>query len=80
MSATKGRNDYLALGDFNAHCAECGAKFKGSQLRKNWKGFWVCARDWEPRHPQDFVKAVPEKPIPWSQEYGQTFVDFPSDD
>lgn len=79
MSANKGRNDYLALGDFNAHCAECGAKFKGSQLKKNWKGFMVCARDFETRHPQDFVKAVQEKPTPWAQEYGQTFVDFPSD-
>lgn len=79
MSANKGRNDHLVLGDFNAHCAECGAKFKGGQLVRNWKGFWVCPRDWEPRHPQDYVKGVQEKPTPWSQEYGKTFVDFPSD-
>lgn len=80
MSAnSKGRNDYLALGDYNAECAECGAKFKASQLKKNWKGFQVCPRDWEPRHPQDFVKVVSETSVPWSQEYPPSFVDFPSD-
>lgn len=80
MSATsKGRNDHLVLGDFNAQCAECGAKFKGSQLVRNWKGHYVCARDWEPRHPQDYVKGVSEQPTPWAQEYEPVFVDFPSD-
>ena len=79
MSANKGRNDHLVLGDFNAHCAECGAKFKGGQLRKNWKGFFVCARDWEPRHSQDFVRGVQEKPTPWNQQYEPSFVSFPSD-
>lgn len=79
MSVIKGRADYLALGEHNVHCAECGAKFKSSQVRKNWKGFWVCARDWEPRHPQDFVKGVPEAPVPFVQQYEPSFVALPSD-
>ena len=58
-----GKADYLALGDHNAVCYECGMKFKASELRKHWKGYYVCERHWEPRHPQDFVRAVPaEKP------------------
>lgn len=76
MSAPpKGRADYLKLGSYNAHCAECGAKFKAEDLQKNWKGFWVCHRDWEPRQPQDFVRGVPETPTPWQQEYGPSFVE-----
>ena len=51
-----GRADYLRDGDWNAICDECGKKFKASQLKLRWDGFMVCQRDWEPRHPQDFVR------------------------
>ena len=59
-----GRADYLKLGDWNARCYRCGAKFKGSQLRRTWNNLMVCQRDWEPRQPQDFVKGVIENPVP----------------
>lgn len=59
-----GSADYLALGDWNVRCDRCGAKFKGSQLRKTWEGYMCCSRCWEPRHPQDFVRAVVEHPTP----------------
>lgn len=55
-----GQADYLALGDHNAVCYECGAKFKFSQLRKHWQGYYVCPQHWEPRQPQDFVRGVPD--------------------
>jgi len=58
------RADYLALGDWNAQCDACGRKRKGSTLRLQWNGLWVCPEHWEPRQPQDFVKAVPEHPTP----------------
>lgn len=61
--------DYYAEGDWNAACYRCGAKRKASQMRKQWQGFWVCKEHWEPRHPQDFVKAKAETTtVPWSQE------------
>lgn len=64
----KGPADYLVLGDWNAICFVCGKKFKASELKKHWKGYWVCPRDWEPRHPQDFVRAVPDVVTPpWVQ-------------
>lgn len=47
--------DTFVLGDYNAACAECGRKFKASQLLKHWKGYYVCPEHWESRHPQDFA-------------------------
>lgn len=49
------------LGDSKACCDVCGFDYKQSQLRKRWDGAMVCKADWEPRHPQDFVKARPER-------------------
>ena len=64
----KGRADYYAPGDWNALCYICGQKFKASELVKHWKGYMVCSKDWEPRHPQDFVRAVPDvQTPPWVQ-------------
>ena len=60
--------DYLALGDWNAVCFECGHKFKASQLRRHWQGYYVCEKHWEPRQPQDFVRAVSDvQTPPWAQ-------------
>lgn len=61
MSLFGGPNDYLQEGDWNASCYECGRKFKGSMLKKHWQGYWVCPAHWEPRHPQDFVRSVPDE-------------------
>ena len=72
-----GRADYLALGDWNAVCFECGMKRKASTLQKHWKGYYVCPEHWEPRQPQDFVRAIAEKPAPpWSQPPADTFLAF----
>lgn len=54
-------NDNFILGDSNATCDCCGFKFKQSQLRKRWDGAMVCDADFEVRHPQDFIKARPER-------------------
>ena len=55
-----GKADYFRLGDYNAVCDECGFKYKASQLKRRWDGAMVCREDWEPRHPQDFVRGRPE--------------------
>lgn len=63
-----GRADYLALGDYNAVCFECGRKFKASMLKKHWQGYYVCPAHYEPRQPQDFVRSVPDLMTPpWAQ-------------
>jgi len=64
----KGKADYLQLGDWNSVCYQCGAKFKASELRRHWQGYYVCDKHWEARHPQDFVRGVPDiQTPPWAQ-------------
>lgn len=46
----------LVLGDYNVICDECGRKFKRSETRLRWDNALVCPRDWEPRHPLDFIQ------------------------
>lgn len=67
--------DHFVLGDYNAACYECGRKRKASQLKKHWRGYYVCPEHWEPRHPQDFVGNTPTpEMVPWSQSEADTFV------
>ena len=76
--ATQNQPDYYVGGDFNAYCARCGGKFKASQLRKQWQGYYVCPDDWEPRQPQDFVRSIREHPeVPWAQNPADLFVVSP---
>lgn len=64
----KGRADYWAPGDWNASCSMCGRKRKASQMVKNWQGLYRCPEHNEPRHPQDFVRNMPDiQSVPWSQ-------------
>ena len=47
-------------------CERCGAAYLDSQIREEWTGAMVCFGPgtrgcWEPRHPQEFVKAPPEE-------------------
>jgi len=68
MKNTKGRADFLRLGDWNAVCYQCGRKMKASQLLRHWQGYYVCFEHWEIRQPQDFVKGIPDNQIvPWAQ-------------
>lgn len=63
-------------GDWDAICDECGMKFKASELRKRWDGLMVDSRCWEPRQPQDFVKArLDKQAVPWSRpEASDSFI------
>ena len=53
--------DIFVLGDFNRICDRCGFKYKASDTRKEWTGLIVCDRCWEERHPQEFVRGIPDK-------------------
>lgn len=66
----------LVLGDYNAICDVCKWKFKASDLRRRWDNLMVCEKDWEPRHPQDFIRAIPDmQALPWTRpETGNDFV------
>lgn len=48
-------------GDYYVICDECGFKVRSSETRKRWDGARVCNKDWEARHPQDFVRGRADK-------------------
>ena len=55
-------------GNWNAVCDVCAQKYKASEIKKRWDGLMVCPNDWEARHPQDFLRAVPDRQaVPWSR-------------
>jgi len=55
-------------GVWSAICDVCGFRFKSTEIKDRWDGLKVCLKDWEPRHPQDFVKARRERITPpWTR-------------
>lgn len=65
-------------GDWNAICDECGQRFRASQLKQRWDGLRVCPKDWETRHPQEFVRAKPDlQTVPWARPESTTYT-FPT--
>lgn len=73
----KGKADYLDLGNWNGVCYECGRKFKASELKRHWQGYYVCPEHWEARQPQDFVRGVQDVQTPqWTQPMpADTFIE-----
>lgn len=66
------RTTWWKSGDWNAICDSCGFKFKASELKKRWDGFMVCEQDFETRHPQDFIRPLPDqKSLPWTRPEGE---------
>lgn len=70
----RGRADYWSAGDWNATCGQCGRKRKASEMRilppgVPGAGLRVCYPEhWDYRHPQEFVRAVPDlMTAPWAQ-------------
>jgi hypothetical protein len=63
-------------GRWSAICDVCGFKFHSDAMRKRWDGLMVCHKDYETRHPQEFIRPVPEKITPeWTRpEPADTFL------
>ena len=60
------KRPYWKRGSWNAVCDVCGFKLKSHQLKLRWDGLYVCSKDWETRHPQEFLRLTPEKvAVPW---------------
>ena len=64
----KGPADNLVLGKWNVICQRCGVKYKNDEVEKEWTGLLVCKRQcFETRHPQDFVRSMPDdQSIPYA--------------
>lgn len=48
-------------GDPKGICDICGFEYHLSELRYNWKGSRVCRKDWDPRHPLDYIRDIPDQ-------------------
>lgn len=81
-SASRGRADYLDLGDWNAICAECGRKGKASEMVQLPDGIpgarmWVHPEHYLRRNPQDFVRGIADKSAaPWVQDPAEIYADY----
>lgn len=51
-------------GDWYAICDVCGNRYDASKIKLRWDGLRVCEKDWEPRHPQDYLVTAPADPVP----------------
>lgn len=62
-------NNYYKPKVWNAFCDSCGFKFKSDQLKLRWDGLMVDDACWEPRQPQDFLRAIKETSniLPWTR-------------
>lgn len=71
--------NYLVIGEWNAICDVCGLKFKSSMLQRRWDGLMTCDKDWETRHPQDFLRVNKEViSPPWVRPEGEdSFISVP---
>lgn len=59
---------YFKKGSWNAICDVCGEQYKSDELKETWDKLMACRFCWEPRHPQDFVRAKADRQtVPWSR-------------
>lgn len=54
--------DNYKHGDYKVQCDFSGFMCHASETRVTWQGYRVRKDFWEPRHPQDFVRAVTDDP------------------
>jgi hypothetical protein len=65
------QHGWWQAGSWNFACDQCGLVFKSSEGILRWDGAYVDAACWEPRHPQDFVKAIKDdQTTPWARPWG----------
>jgi len=48
-------------GDYKVYCDRTGFRVYASECKMQWDGLFVRKESWEPRQPQDFVKAKQDK-------------------
>lgn len=56
-------------GQWHAHCDVCGFKYYSGEMKQRWDGLMVCAKDWEPDHPQKYLRIPTDtQSVPWVRE------------
>lgn len=76
-------SDDFREGDFYRTDDRTGKKVRASDTRREWTGRFVHKDDWEPRHPQDFVRGLTDRqtvpnprPVPIAQFVGPLTTTF----
>lgn len=70
--------DRAVLGTYLAICDECGFEYKAKDMRVRWDGAFVCSKDFEPRHPQDFLRGrVDRQSVPIARPDSENFEQTP---
>jgi len=54
-------NPGYRAGSHWADCQRCDFQHRSEDLQEEWNGLWVCEDCYEPRHPQDFLRAKEDK-------------------
>lgn len=72
-------NSFYKPGCWNVICDVCGFQFKSDAVRFRWDGLIVCKEDWEPDHPQKYIRVRSDpKPVPFVRYEGDsTYVSTP---
>ncbi len=52
----KTRSPGWKAGNHWVYCDLCSSAIRAKDAKKTWDNLIVCPDDWEPRHPQDFVR------------------------
>ena len=52
----KTRSPGWKAGNHWVYCDRCSSAIRAKDAKKTWDNLIVCPDDWEPRHPQDFVR------------------------
>ena len=52
----KTRSPGWKAGNHWVFCDRCSSAIRAKDAKKTWDNLIVCPDDWEPRHPQDFVR------------------------
>ena len=60
----KTRNPGFKPGQHWVICDRCGFAVREGDAVQEWNGLVVCKDDFEPRHPQDFVRAREDRQAP----------------
>lgn len=60
-------------------CDECGLVYRKSELQRRWDGALVCNKDYELRHPQEYIKGIADK-IAVKDPRPETFYAIVNDD
>jgi hypothetical protein len=74
----KERQHKYIPGDYLMICDECGLTYRKSQMSQRWDKLWVCKKDYEPRHPQEYVRGKADNiSVPVPRPETETYISTP---